>query len=115
MKGWIVHTAEHGEEALQVLQTQKVDIVVTDVYMPIMNGIRLRDTVRQDPKLKDIPILFISGGNDELTMNAVRFPKLEGFFQKGKPIKGIIAWISHLTTPIERRIGLSPGDSALMR
>jgi len=115
VKCWTVHTAAHGEEALEILGKQKVDIVVTDIYMPVMNGIRLRDMVRQNPKLKDLPFLFISAKNDEMTLNAVRFPEIEGFFQKGKPIYSMFAWVTHLTTPIAKRIGLSPGDTGLMR
>jgi CheY-like chemotaxis protein len=115
VKCWLVHTAAHGEEALEVLGREAIDIVVTDIYMPVMNGIRLRDTVRQDPKLKAIPFLFISAKNDEMTLNAVRFPEIEGFFQKGKPIYAMFAWVTHLTTPIAKRIGLSPGDTGLMR
>ena len=34
-------TAAHGEEALEIIRNQKVDIVLSDLYMPVMNGIEL--------------------------------------------------------------------------
>ena len=107
-ESWHVLTATQGEEALALLSKEKVDIVVSDIYMPVMNGLRMRDTIRQDPKLKDIPILFISGYNDQMTMAAIRFPKIEGFLQKTKPPRDLIKWIRFLTTPLDKRIGLSP-------
>ena len=36
---WNTHTAANGKEALQVFKKEKVDIVLTDVKMPSMNGI----------------------------------------------------------------------------
>ena len=114
-EGWHILTATQGAEALAVLSKEKVDIVVSDIYMPIMNGLRLRDTMRQDPKLKEIPVLFISGYSDEMTMAAVHSPKIEGFLQKTKPPQDIIRWVRYLATPIEKRVGLSPGDFGMMR
>ena len=114
-EGWSVLTASQGKEALDLLTKEQIDLVVCDIYMPIMNGLRLRDNVREDPKLKDIPFLFVSGYDDQMTLGAVHSPKIEGFIQKGKPPNQIKAWIRYLTTPIDKRIGLSPGDRSWSR
>ena len=114
-EGWRVLTAAEGEAALQILSKEKTDIVVSDIYMPVMNGLKLRDRVREDPRLKDTPFLFISGYDDQMTVAAVRSPKIEGFLKKGKSPNEIKAWIRYLTTPIEKRIGLSPGDRSMSR
>jgi len=112
---WQVLSASQGEEALKILSREKVDIVVSDIYMPVMNGLKLRDRIREDPTLKDIPFLFISGYDDQMTVGAVRTPKIEGFIKKGKPPNEIKAWIRYLTTPIDKRIGLAPGDRSMTR
>lgn len=39
-------TASNGQEALQVLENQSVDVLVTDIVMPQMNGIELTETAR---------------------------------------------------------------------
>jgi CheY-like chemotaxis protein len=52
VKGYAVHTAYSGTEALKTLQDQPVDILLTDVKMPDMNGVDLyRETRKAHPNL----------------------------------------------------------------
>ena len=54
-KGFEVHAAYSGLEALAILQNQPVDILLTDVIMPDMNGVELyRKTRKAFPKLTTI-------------------------------------------------------------
>lgn len=39
--GYEVETAEHGEEALEILEEKKIDIVISDIMMPVLDGIGL--------------------------------------------------------------------------
>lgn len=41
LKGYIVHTAHSGQEALEVLRREKIHLLLTDVIMPDMNGVEL--------------------------------------------------------------------------
>ena len=50
----------NGEEALGHLATEKVDCVLTDVNMPVMDGLTLIDRIKADPKLAGIPIVVIT-------------------------------------------------------
>jgi two-component system chemotaxis response regulator CheY len=52
--------AENGEGALARLQAEKVDLVVTDWNMPVMNGLELVAAIRNSPALKEIPILMVT-------------------------------------------------------
>jgi len=55
IKGFEVHAAYSGLEALAILQNQPVDILLTDVIMPDMNGVELyRKTRKAFPKLTTI-------------------------------------------------------------
>ena len=57
--GYVVHTAALGEEALKLLASQKVDLVITDFRMPNMNGIELIARMR---KLRaGLPVVLLSG------------------------------------------------------
>ncbi len=40
-KGYQIHTAFSGEEALRILERERIDIMLTDVRMPDMNGVEL--------------------------------------------------------------------------
>jgi CheY-like chemotaxis protein len=105
---WIVFSAENGEEGLKKLEEAKIDVIVSDIFMPVMNGIKFRDKVRENPDYANLPFLFVSGYSDNYTLNAVRFPKLEVFIEKTKPFSEIKAWVEFLTTPIELRNRPSP-------
>ena len=65
LKGFTVHAAASGAEALEILQDQPVDILLTDVKMPGMNGLELyRETRKLYPRL--ITIFMTAYSADEL-------------------------------------------------
>jgi two-component system chemotaxis response regulator CheY len=58
--------ANDGIDALKKLSTQKFDIILTDINMPIMDGLKLVSMVRNDPVHRTIPIIIITTeGADE--------------------------------------------------
>lgn len=55
---------EHGKEALAVAKSQEVDLLLTDLNMPVMDGETLVKWVKASPKLCDLPVIVItSAGN----------------------------------------------------
>ena len=52
--------AENGAEAFQLLQTTKVDLIVSDWNMPTMTGLELLKRVRADERLKGLPFLLVT-------------------------------------------------------
>ena len=61
------HEATDGLEALSFLNEKTVDLVVTDLKMPKMDGSTLIHKLKNDPKMAGIPILVVSSmGNDAL-------------------------------------------------
>src|SRR5712692_1926390 len=67
-KGFDVTTVPGGAEALQVLHDQPFDLVLLDVMMPEIDGFTVCRRIKEDPKLKDIPVIFLTakGGGDAL-------------------------------------------------
>ena len=59
-EGYSVVTAESGQEGLRVLNREKVDLVLTDINMPDINGLELISYMRNNPNYQDIPIIIIS-------------------------------------------------------
>jgi len=59
--------AEDGLEALKKLAAQRFDIVLTDINMPVMDGLKLVHRIRTDETLKDIPVVIITteGGSED--------------------------------------------------
>jgi len=52
--------ANDGIDALKKLSAQKFDVILTDINMPIMDGLKLVSMVRNDPAHKTIPIIIIT-------------------------------------------------------
>ena len=58
--GYEVIEAEHGQDALVKLTSAKVDLIITDLNMPVMDGITLIQNVRKQPTMKSKPILMLT-------------------------------------------------------
>jgi len=52
--------ATDGVDALKKLSAEKIDIILTDINMPIMDGLKLVSLVRNNPIYKNIPIIMIT-------------------------------------------------------
>lgn len=62
--GYDVVEAGDGAEGLQKAQTRAVDMVVTDLNMPVMNGLGLIRELRKLPAYRGVPILFLTTESD---------------------------------------------------
>lgn len=54
------HHAANGEEALAALSAHTVDLVFTDIHMPVMSGIDMVARIRADAALADLPVVVVS-------------------------------------------------------
>ncbi len=63
-QGLRVDEAEDGSEALRKLASERFDLVCLDVMMPGLSGYQVLERIKQDPKLRDIPVLMISAVDD---------------------------------------------------
>ena len=59
-KGCKIVEAVDGVDALKKLQDTSVDMILADINMPVMDGLKLVSLVRQDPKIKHVPIIIIT-------------------------------------------------------
>ena len=66
-QGFEVLTADNGNRGIQIARDEKPNLVLLDVMMPQMDGIEVCDRMREDPGLKNIPIIFLTARSDEKT------------------------------------------------
>lgn len=58
-------TAENGEEALEIVKTEKPDLMFLDVMMPKMNGFDVCNAVKNELKIPDIYIIMLTAKGQE--------------------------------------------------
>jgi two-component system, chemotaxis family, chemotaxis protein CheY len=67
MQGFTVVTASDGMDALEKLPHQQVDLVITDLNMPNMDGFELIKALRENPSYKDIPVIILTSLTDDVS------------------------------------------------
>jgi len=63
-EGFEVVEALNGQEALEVLENQKIDLILMDLMMPIMDGYEATKKIKSDSVLSHIPLIIISALSD---------------------------------------------------
>jgi len=80
--GYGVLTAQSAQDALGLLTTTPVDLVVSDVHMPGMSGIELCATVKGDPSHQMMPVILLTAASDFDTRLAGLQAGADDFFTK---------------------------------
>jgi len=65
LKKYDVIDATNGEDALEILEDEKVDLILLDIMMPDMDGYEVCSRLKNNSNTKDIPIIFITAKTDE--------------------------------------------------
>ncbi len=60
-EGFLVEKASNGCKALEALKEKRVQLVITDYMMPLLNGEELVRSMREDPALSELPVILMSG------------------------------------------------------
>jgi two-component system response regulator AtoC len=96
-----VHRAQNGEEALRIMEKFSIDFIISDIQMPVMDGLELLKKVRQlNP---DLPVVLLTTGQSELTEgDALAFGAV-GLLHKPFKLKVIKKFYENL---IQKRIDL---------
>ena len=107
--GISVEVARDGHEAFaRLLASPPIDLVVTDIYMPVMSGFALVEKIRAEERLRALPIVVISSGALE---ERERLARMGVNFLLQKPVKyqDIVAAVRQLLSA-----GAQPGAPALV-
>jgi len=98
-----VHEAGDGQEALEFLKAHKIDLVLTDINMPKMDGLQLLGAMKASPQWNSIPVMMITTeGGETKVGEAVRLGAA-GYVRKpftADQIKEKLAGIVELALPI---------------
>ena len=64
-KSYHVFTAKNGKQAMNTIMKEKLDLVVSDVMMPIMDGIELTKLLKEDKRFWQLPVILLTAKNKE--------------------------------------------------
>ena len=81
-EGFTVVTAGDGERGIQTAELEKPDIIIMDIMMPNMDGYSCLKEVRKSQKIKDTPVLMLSGKEEEKIRDLFAFQKISGYVEK---------------------------------
>jgi two-component system, sensor histidine kinase and response regulator len=104
-KNYRIALATSGENALQILEQNKIDLILLDVMMPEMDGFTVCRNIKAKETLKDIPVIFLTARND--TNDIVKGFQAGGVDYITKPFRKeelFVRVINHLQLKIARDI-----------
>ena len=102
-RGHQVITAEDGATAIQLIRNERPDLVVTDLVMPFRNGLEILREIREDVRLKRIPVVVISMKGKEGDIVLGLEEGADDYIVKPFHALELVARIQRL---LERRVGI---------
>ena len=94
MKDISVLLADSGMKAIDILQREKVDLVLLDFQMPMMNGLKTLEIIRKREDMKDIPVIFLTASSDRDTVVKAGMMGVQGYIKKPFMPKDLIDRVS---------------------
>lgn len=76
--GYEVHTVTSGMDAISFLKQQMVDLILLDIEMPIVNGMKTLELIRKRPEMSSVPVIFLTASADtESVIDACRLEAVD--------------------------------------
>ncbi len=96
LQGHVVHTAADGAEAYQMLQKDTIQIVVSDIRMPRLNGMELHRLIRFSEGHRTTPFVYISGYLDYRLRKVIENPTIDFFMNENEPRSFLVSLVEDI-------------------
>ncbi len=107
-----IFQAYNGEEALEILASNNIDLIITDLMMPIMDGLEMCRRVKQDRSICHIPIIMLTAKLTEETRSQAYEIGANAFLAKPFSSKVLLSRISNLLASKESYVEYFKKDEA---
>lgn len=111
--GWQVLNARNGFEALSLLARERVDIVLTDLEMPQLDGLDMTRALRRRPEGRDLPVLMITSRDGATHRRRAQDAGVSRYLTKPVTEPQLLAAVAELVGASAREAA-HPGDSAMV-
>lgn len=88
LEDFTILKAKDGVEALKVFEAERPDIILSDIRMPLMNGIELCENIRKNFEV--LPRFFLMSGNFNQNLDELQYLQIEYLFTKPFDIDELI-------------------------
>jgi CheY-like chemotaxis protein len=94
--GCKTYKAFRGKDAFQLVKKEKPDLLISDMYMPDLQGTELVKKIKDDRELQHIKIILITAVYKDLSMDQDVRTKTDGFIEKPIDIKLLVEMVMKL-------------------
>lgn len=77
-----LHMAANGREALDILQDNWVDLVFSDINMPVMTGVEMIERMQEDEVMRSIPVIVVSTEGSATRIEELRSKGVSAYVRK---------------------------------
>lgn len=84
-KEYEVVMAANGQEALEILHQRRVDVVILDVYMPVLDGAGVLAQMKSDRRLREIPVIVKSAVDEKMELAMLEMGADDFIFSPSEP------------------------------
>lgn len=95
-QGYTIIAAGDGLEALEMLQKNQVDLVISDLAMPEMDGLSLLRHIRADQRYRDLRLIMLTASGQDQDREAAQAAGANDFLTKPASSRDLIATVSRL-------------------
>ena len=100
--GWVCDEAGNGEEAVERIRSERPDVVLLDVMMPIRDGWMVAEELAGDPTMSEVPIVFVTARAEQRDRERAHSLGAVGYLTKPLDPVGLSAAIEEILRRIEQ-------------
>ncbi len=109
-KDYEIITAMNGFEALKKVEEEAPDLIITDIMMPVMNGIRFFNNLRKSAIARNVPVVAVTSFSREYPAKSLTNMGFSGIIAKPPDKAAVIDLLSRLLSPTESGELPAPGE-----
>ena len=91
-----VAVAEDGDVGIKMAEQELPDMILLDIMMPRMDGYTCLKEIRKLPKTRDIPVLMLSGKEEEKVKDLFAFQKISGYMEKPFELDNLVSKVKEI-------------------